>query len=148
MIELAHVYHRLIDYITVTTGMNDAILHIHAGLAIFLIAYCFSGRAYGAVPAFLIVVACELGNEAVDWLHLGWVDWPDTLSDIANTLFWPALLMVVLCFRASAHANCRPASDTGAGLQLPAGGGSASGRREKSRNRTVAAGMTDFIRSE
>ena len=38
-------------------------------------------------------------NEVMDRLHYGSWRWPDTLGDVANTLFWPLAICVGIRLR-------------------------------------------------
>jgi hypothetical protein len=88
---LPQIYHDWILWIGDGTGLPDAILHIHAGLAILLLVRVVTGRSLATFIAFAVVVVAELGNELMDYLVYG-LRWADTLTDIANTLFWPFVI--------------------------------------------------------
>lgn len=89
--DIPALYHAFILWIGDGTGLPDAILHIHAGLAILLVVRVVTGRSLGTFIPFAVVVAAELGNETMDWLSYG-LRVGDTLSDLANTLFWPFVI--------------------------------------------------------
>jgi uncharacterized membrane protein YpjA len=84
-------YHSWIEWIGDGTGLPDAILHIHAGLAILLIVRLVSRRSLGSFIPFAVVVVAEFANELLDYLHYG-LRLDDTLADIGNTLFWPLVI--------------------------------------------------------
>lgn len=88
---LPALYHSLILWIGDGTGLPDAILHIHAGLAILMTTRLLSRRSLGTFIPFVFVVVAELANETMDYLAYG-LRWADTLSDLGNTLFWPAVI--------------------------------------------------------
>ncbi len=88
---LPALYHSLILWIGDGTGLPDAILHIHAGLAILMMARLISRRSLGTFSPFLFVVILELGNEFMDYLNYGWRA-ADTFTDLANTWFWPFVI--------------------------------------------------------
>lgn len=92
------LYHSLILWIGDGTGLPDAILHIHAGLAILLLTRLVSGRSLATFIPFAVVVVAELGNEVMDYLAYG-MRWGDTLADIANTLFWPFVISLAVRLR-------------------------------------------------
>jgi hypothetical protein len=85
------LYHELILWIGDGTGLPDAILHIHAGLAILLLVRIVTGRSLGTFIPFGVVVVAELANEMMDYLAYG-PRLGDTLADIGNTLFWPFVI--------------------------------------------------------
>lgn len=84
-------YHSWIDWIGDGTGLPDAILHLHAGLAVLLLTRLVSGRSLATFIPFAAVVVAEAANEIMDYLLYG-MRWEDTLADIANTLFWPLVI--------------------------------------------------------
>jgi hypothetical protein len=88
---LPALYHEWILWIGDGTGLPDAILHIHAGLAVLLLVRFVSGRSLATFIPFAAVVLAEFGNETMDYLAYG-MRWADTLSDIGNTFFWPFVI--------------------------------------------------------
>ncbi|RYE96529.1 MAG: hypothetical protein EOO77_40805 [Oxalobacteraceae bacterium] len=103
---LPALYHSLILWIGDGTGLPDAILHIHAGLAILMISRLLSRRSLGTYIPFVFVVLAELANETIDYLAYG-LRWADTLSDLDNTLFWPAVISVGVRLRPMARKDQR-----------------------------------------
>lgn len=89
--DIPGIYHGWIEWIGDGTGLPDAILHIHAGLAILLFVRLVSRRSLGSFVPFAVVVVAEFGNELLDYLHYG-LRLNDTLADIGNTLFWPLVI--------------------------------------------------------
>lgn len=90
-------YHSIILRIGEATGLPDSVLHIHAGLAVLLVARLVSGRALGTFIPFAFVVVAEAGNEILDYLACGWA--PDTYEDIGYTLVWPFLISLAVRMR-------------------------------------------------
>ncbi len=113
---IPELYHRFILWIGDGTGLPDAILHIHAGLAILLLVRVVTGRSLGTFIPFAVVVAAELGNETMDYLAYG-LRWADTLADIANTLFWPFVISVAVRVRPMVLRD-RPGSRPQAGEDM------------------------------
>ncbi len=97
--ELARLYKSLIDVIVAQAG-SAALLHVHAGLAIYLVALLLAPHRRGAILALQVVLAAELGNETLDWLAATphWT-WADTLSDIVLTLLWPVAITAAGAWR-------------------------------------------------
>lgn len=93
------LYHRFIDWIGDGTGMADSMLHIHAGMAILLLTRLVTGRSLGSFVPLSVVAAAEFANELLDRLHFGSWRWADTLSDVANTLFWPTVICLAVRLR-------------------------------------------------
>lgn len=107
--DLVKLYHQLILWIGDGTGLPDAILHIHAGLAVLMLARIATGRSLGTFVPFAFVVVAEFANELLDYLNYG-LRWGDTLSDLGNTLFWPLAITLAVRWRpmiASDHRRLR-----------------------------------------
>ncbi|WP_420143856.1 hypothetical protein [Sphingobium sp.] len=82
-------------------------LHIHAGLAVMLIASLLSGRALGHPFPLIAVVLAEGANEVMDYHY--WNAWmPDTASDIMLTLFWPVAIFMTVRLRSTMGRVIRP----------------------------------------
>jgi len=94
-VSFAQSYHGLKEAVVATFGQSHDLLHIHAGLAIYIIAQLIWGTRRGSLPAVGIVALFALFNEVLDQAF--WGSWRigDTRSDVVLTLFWPAVLMTV-----------------------------------------------------
>lgn len=97
--DIPQLYSRIILAIGDGTGASDALLHVHAGMAVLFLARLATRRSIATWVPFSIVCLAELANEVLDWLHFGSVRYPDTLYDVVNTLFWPFMLMIGLRLR-------------------------------------------------
>ena len=86
------IYHSWIDWIGDGTGLPDTILHIHAGMALLMLARLITRRSFGTFIPLTVVAAGEAFNEIMDRLNYGSWRWEDTLLDIANTMFWPTVI--------------------------------------------------------
>lgn len=93
------LYTRLIQWIGDGTGLPDTILHIHAGMAVLLLARVVTGRSLGTFIPLSVVIAAEAANEILDRLHYGSWRWSDTSVDVVNTLFWPLVICVAVRLR-------------------------------------------------
>lgn len=102
------IYHSLVQALADDTGASDSLLHVHAGLAVLLIARLVTRRSLATIVPFAVVCVAELANETMDALHFGEIRMPDTLFDVINTLFWPFMLMIGLRWR-----DARQAGDQG-----------------------------------
>lgn len=91
-------YHSIIIWIGDGTGLPDSILHIHAGMAIFLLVRLVSGRSIGTFIPVTFVFLAEFANEVLDYMTYGWRP-TDTYLDIANTVFWPLVLSIAVRLR-------------------------------------------------
>lgn len=96
--DIPAIYHSWILWIGDGTGLPDAILHIHAGLAVLLLARVVSRRSLATFIPFAFVVLAETGNEVMDYLAYGWRA-ADTYADLANTLFWPFVFSAAIRLR-------------------------------------------------
>lgn len=76
-------------------GVSDDLLHLHVGLAIFVITALLLRRRMRSVWPLAAVAAFTLVNEIVDYAVND--PWSGTRSvlDVANTMFWPAVLFLL-----------------------------------------------------
>lgn len=102
---LASKYHAFIDWIGDGTGLPDTILHIHTGMIVLMVARVVTGRSLGSLVPLAVVVAAEAFNEIMDRLLFGSWRWPDTTSDLVNTLFWPTVICLGVRLRPLAAAR-------------------------------------------
>ena len=98
------LYQAFILWISDGTGLPDTVLHIHAGLAVLMLARVVTRRSLGTLIPLSVVALAELGNEVMDRITYGSWRWPDTLSDIAHTMFWPT----VICLAVRVRPMLRP----------------------------------------
>ena len=77
------------------TGASQELLHVHAGLLIFIIAALVLRRKMRSPVPLAIVIAFAALNEVVDWLSGGPPDSLEPLWDFVNTVFWPFLLFLI-----------------------------------------------------
>ena len=96
---IATTYHRFIEWIGDGTGLSDTVLHIHAGLAVLMLARVVTRRSLGSFVPVAWVIAAEAANEVLDRLHFGAWRWGDTTSDVVNTLFWPLAICAAVRLR-------------------------------------------------
>jgi len=105
--ELSARYHGVIQWIGDGTGLPDTILHIHAGMAVLLLARVATGRSLGTLIPLGMVVLAEAFNESMDRILFGRWRWPDTTSDIINTLLWPTVICLAVRLRPLLAAKAR-----------------------------------------
>ncbi|WP_395392683.1 hypothetical protein WBP07_16490 [Novosphingobium sp. BL-8A] len=104
--DIPGIYHSWIDWIGDGTGLPDSILHIHAGMAVLMLARLVTGRSLGTFIPFAFVVGAEFANELMDYLHYGWRA-ADTYADLANTFFWPFVISLGVRIRPLASQRAR-----------------------------------------
>ena len=103
----AAVYKAFIEWIGDGTGLPDTILHIHAGMAVLLLARIATGRSLGSLVPLAVVVAAEAFNEGMDRLSYASWRWADTSLDIVNTLLWPTVICLAVRLRPLAKGRRR-----------------------------------------
>ena len=83
------------QYLSVVTGAQEDLLHVHAGLLIFVLsALILRKKMRSPIPLALVVFFATL-NEVVDW-YSGAPQAPyEHYIDFANTVFWPTLLFLL-----------------------------------------------------
>ena len=101
-------YHDIIVSIGDGTGASDSLLHVHAGLAVLLLARLVTRRSLATPVPFLVVCAAAFANEIMDRLTFGSWRVEDTSFDVLNTLFWPFVLMVGLRLRGARNQMVHP----------------------------------------
>ena len=92
---LAAHYERFASWFEATSG-SDRAAHLHAGLAIWLIAALILRAPLRSFRPLIVVMAAEAANECIDRVAHGSWRWPDTTGDIISTLFWPIVIMLLL----------------------------------------------------
>lgn len=93
------------------TGLPDTILHLHAGMAVFLIVRVLSGRSLGSWLPITMVLIAALGKEVADRIVYESWRWYDTPYDVLATMFWPTLLWLGIRIRPlieRAHGRFHP----------------------------------------
>jgi hypothetical protein len=98
---------RFIQWIGDGTGLPDTILHIHAGMAVLLVARVVTRRSLGTFVPLSVVIAAEAANEILDRLHWGGWRWSDTIADVVNTLFWPTVICLAVRMRPMVARDAR-----------------------------------------
>lgn len=82
-----------------TAGATHAMMHIHAGLALYLGTQLLLRTRRASVVALGVVTTVALLHEAMERLYYGGWRWADTSGDIVLTLFWPAAITLVGLYR-------------------------------------------------
>lgn len=109
---LASGYMGIIEWIGDGTGLPDTILHIHAGMAVLLLARLCIRKSLATFIPLYFVIAAELGNEVMDRIYYGSWRWPDTILDVINTLLWPIIISLAVRLRPPIdHAGFRSEID-------------------------------------
>lgn len=88
----ADFYRRFIQWVGDGTGLPDTVLHIHAGLAVLVLARLVTRRSFGTFVPLAFVALAEGANEVLDRIIWGSWRWDDTINDIVHTLFWPTVI--------------------------------------------------------
>lgn len=101
VMNVAEIYESITLSIGDETGASDSLLHVHAGMAVLLIARILTGRSLATPIPFLIVCIAAVANEVLDRINHGVWRPLDTTLDLLNTLFWPFVLMIGLRTRRS-----------------------------------------------
>ncbi len=73
-------------------GASQDLLHVHAGLLIFIVAALLLRRSMRSPLPLLIVIVFALFNESADWMA-GKDLWRfEPVADVINTILWPTIL--------------------------------------------------------
>ena len=93
--DLAARYAALKDKLATLTGAQEDLLHVHAGLLIFVVAALILRRKMRSPGPLIVVVVFAAANELLDWFGGEPVSPLEPYVDFANTVFWPAILFVI-----------------------------------------------------
>lgn len=94
--------------LTAASGMTENLLHVHIGLAIFVVAALLLRRRMRSPVPLAIVVALAFLNEVADFAEAGPWDPLESGLDFANSVVWPAILFL-LARRAGGRGGNRTA---------------------------------------
>lgn len=78
-----------------TTGMSENLVHVHAGLAIFVVTALLLRKRMRSWIPLAVVIALAVLNEAVDYFYgIKW-DYMSSGMDLINTILWPIVLFLL-----------------------------------------------------
>lgn len=77
------------------TGAEQELLHVHAGLLIFVLAALVLRKKFRSPIPLSLVVVFALLNELLDWFNGPSPNPLEPLWDVVNTVFWPCILFVL-----------------------------------------------------
>jgi len=97
--DLIASYNTAIDTIAAFADMPRPLLHVHAGMIIYLGAQLFLGTRRGSLVAVLLTVSLAVMHEVMNRLFHGSWRWEDTSKDLVLTMFWPTMCYAVSRFR-------------------------------------------------
>lgn len=97
--DLITSYYELTEAVKAFTGLSNPVLHIHAGMGIYLLSQFLLGSRRASWMALSIVLEVELFNEVMNYLYHGSWRWADTSQDIVVTMFWPSMCVAVSKYR-------------------------------------------------
>lgn len=93
--DLATRYTALKNKLGILTGAQEDLLHVHAGLLIFVVAALVLRRKMRSPAPLIVVVVFAAANELLDWFGDEPASPLEPYVDFANTVFWPAVLFVL-----------------------------------------------------
>lgn len=76
-------------------GASEALLHVHMGLAIFVVTALLLRRRMASIWPLALVVAFATLNEVIDYLGLNRAPLTRSATDLLNTIIWPLVLFLV-----------------------------------------------------
>ncbi len=94
LLEWAGRYSDLKNRSAELTGMSEDLLHVHVGLALFVLGALLLKRRMRSPWPLAIVYAFAVLNELID-LTAPVVSLSEPFLDIANTVFWPTVLFLI-----------------------------------------------------
>lgn len=97
--DLFALYVDLTEAIVRGLGMTHPMVHLQAGLLIYVSVQFLLRTRRASGIALQAVIGAELVNEIMERAFYGSWRWDDTLADIAVTVFWPAMLYLLSTVR-------------------------------------------------
>ena len=92
-------YVSFLDQIANRIGASHDLMHVHAGLAIYVTAQFAIRTRRASMTALHTVFALAVGHEILDYLGSSGWDLADTLKDIGLTVLWPVAITAIGQFR-------------------------------------------------
>jgi len=77
------------------TGATQSLMHVHAGLMIFVATALLSGKKMRSPLPLTCVAVFAVLNEVVDWWSGKPINTAEPFVDFANTVFWPIVLFAL-----------------------------------------------------
>jgi hypothetical protein len=78
-----------------STGMSESLIHVHAGLAIFVITALLLRRRMGSWIPLAVVFTLAVANEIVDYSEGILWQLDSSALDLLNTILWPTVLFLL-----------------------------------------------------
>lgn len=93
--DVATRYAALKHKLAAFTGAQEDLLHVHAGLLIFVVAALILRRKMRSPVPLIVVIVFAAANELLDQISGEPATPLEPYVDFANTVFWPAILFVL-----------------------------------------------------
>ena len=106
--DLVILYKELIDGIVAAADAPRSLLHVHAGMVIYLGCQLLLGTRRGSLAAVVLTVQLAIGHEVMNRLFHGSWRWADTSHDLMLTMFWPGMCYAVSRLRRRRWAQRMP----------------------------------------
>jgi hypothetical protein len=78
-------------------------MHIYIGLSALLLWVLFTRKSLGLmknlIPVLIVAILMEAFDLRDDFTSFGHFRWSASLHDILNTVFWPAVIVLLFKFR-------------------------------------------------
>lgn len=105
--ELIHHYAQAKSTVGGQLGASEALLHVHAGLLVFVIVALLMRRRMASSFALVLVGILAVANEVADYLGPTPSAYSQSAIDVLNTLFWPSVLFCLARGRAAVAVRNR-----------------------------------------
>lgn len=107
--DLAVLYHRCAEWLVSTTRTTPELLHVDAGLALWLASALLLRRPLSSLGPLAVLMLAAAGNELMD--RLFWGRWErSTPVDLLNGCGWPLILCIALNVQEHLRARGRERS--------------------------------------
>ena len=99
LMDLIASYNAAIDAVVAFADMPRPLLHVHAGMIIYLGCQLFLGTRRGSLLAVLLTLLLAVAHEVMNRAFHGSWRWENTAGDLVLTTFWPTMCYAVSRFR-------------------------------------------------
>jgi hypothetical protein len=93
--DLITAYNDTFDAIIAFADAPRSLLHVHAGMIIYLGCQLLLGTRRGSLVAVILTVQLAVLHEVMNRLFHGSWRWEDTSKDLVLTMFWPTMCYAV-----------------------------------------------------
>ena len=105
-------WYNMKSWVADSISLSHDVMHVHVGLLVFFaLLWLFRRHQRRLTVAWTLTLAATLFNEALDgydWIvWTGTINWMESLKDTLNTMFWPAIVALMLKYRSASETSLK-----------------------------------------